>query len=355
MKRRKGKEVCYIGGMGRGQATAVADQFSHVFGTKRGSQVAQALRDRYEMRDKAHAHLNRSWSPDMRLTPGNLEEFHEELMSSDPVVQEEIREALLHNMHSDGLQAVAKTLSFPTVTELPPGVDDLLRELVEEHVKFMTKADAFSVDLDEVEELTKRTFSYAESPFPLDIARKYQGIIGAVSGFYQSIELPGYAVAVLSSIGSQPDSHLELYQPLLDVVMEEIKTEHSEDFLSGIARTLSGVEQGASPTKIDFFSGLRSTLEKLKTLSPLEMAVLTHPAWDEKEYVTKENVASRSKDGRLMDGGRSAQRTLRVLNGGTSGAGIQYTHWHPQAIPGKRFAYSLSDLGRRVRAEQAGQ
>jgi len=342
---------CYTERMGRGQQTTVpSDQFSTIFGVRRGSQAAQMLRDREEI----CSHIRERLVPDMRLTPENLEEFYEHFVSDDPLVQETLRDALLFNMHSDGLEAVSQTLSWPTVKGLLPEVEDLLRELVTERVRIISSEDTSQVDLSEINCLNNHTFSFLQSPFPLEAAQRNQKLIQATANYYMGETLPlGNVINVLRSVVSQPDSHLSLYQPLLAVVEAHVKEEESEDSLDAVTHTLNSAEKRPSHERRAFFSHLRATLERMKTLTPLELAVLTHPVWDEKEFVTKEDILSNGGQG-LPGGPRAAQRILRLLNGGTSGKGIQYTIWCPQAITGKRFAYSLSGLGQKVRAEQAG-
>lgn len=87
------------------------------------------------------------------------------------------------------------------------------------------------------------------------------------------------------------------------------------------------------------------------TLTPMQLAVLRHPAWQNRRYVTKDDVVSRRPGDGLPSTPQGAQRILTALNGGPLGTGTQYIGWCPGRIPGVRFAYELKDPGLLARAD----
>jgi hypothetical protein len=202
----------------------------------------------------------------------------------------------------------------------------------------------------EVNYLTRRTFSFASSPFPLGVAQKYQEMIQAASDFYRVTPMGlDTVVPIISSLASQPDSHLPLYEPLVEVVEDFVGKQDSQSIIDEL---FTALDDGGNTSPV--FSRLISMVDKKKVLSPSEIAVLTHPVWDEKDFVTKEDLITRAHDTYAPRNAKSAQLILNRLNGGVSGMGTSYVTTRPGAIPGKRSAYRLSEEGQQIRSLRIG-
>jgi len=195
--------------------------------------------------------------------------------------------------------------------------------------------------------LVEKIFHYPTSRFPMHTG-EYQEIVRAARDFYMEQVFTSGCLNLLSYVISQPDIFLPLYQPLLEVVEDFVIERATKSSLDSITHTLNG-DLKASPARNVFLSRLRTLVEDKRGLSPMEAAVLAHPVWDEREFVTKEDVISRVEGDSLPSISRSAQRILHGLSGGKEQSGLRYITYCPKSVPGKKFSYCMSGLGSRVR------
>jgi len=263
------------------------DQFSSVFGSRRGSRAAQARRDEQEA-----VALSQMGSPEdcegigaalMKascLSMEVLRPLFPFFSSTNPEVVHALDEGLTFRGLCNGINLTAPLLALPC-SELPRPVRQRLLALTVTYLRGQSSVGADErwlrgAALSLLTVFEQGTLSHIE-----DYHELAQAVAEQLNEQEDTGGTPQCYMSMAITLGRQPNGHLDLCKPLFSALEDGLALgtttfSYREDQMQGLERGLRESEHDSSERKAAF-AGVRQKLAELRAVTPPPAPVKLHP------------------------------------------------------------------------------